>query len=121
MLLPESDHEREPPLPQNLSTILLGFAERLDRKCIQWSELDQLLGDRSFGFLLLLFALPNSIPFGNFFPGFAVVILALGLMEKDGVFIAAGLAMTIISVIALGGLVWTIFTGALVFLQQLAA
>lgn len=216
MLLPESDHEREPPLPQNLSKILLCFVERLDRKCIQWSELDQLLGDRSFGFLLLLFALPNSIPlvgipgvstitgmvliiialqmiwgarqlywpesikrrsfsgkgfktlihravpwlaklerllkprwlwlvspkaerciggvclllalllilpipFGNFFPGFAVVILALGLIEKDGVFIAAGLAMTIISVIALGGLVWTIITGALVFLQQLAA
>lgn len=43
MLLPESDHEREPPLPQNLSKILLGFAERLDRKCIQWSELNQLL------------------------------------------------------------------------------
>ncbi|MGM8225377.1 exopolysaccharide biosynthesis protein [Cellvibrio sp. ARAG 10.3] len=202
--------------PQNLSAVLLAFAANLDRERIQWGELDQLLGDRSFGFLLLLFALPNSIPlvgipgvstvtgivliviaiqmigglrrlylperiqrrsfsgtgfkkliqraapwlaklerglkprwpwltssraerwlggvclllalllilpipFGNFFPGFAVVLLALGLIEKDGVFIVAGLAMTVVSVIALGGLVWTIITGALLFIQQLAS
>ena len=201
--------------PQNLSAVLLAFAANLNRERIQWGELDQLLGDRSFGFLLLLFALPNSIPlvgipgvstvtgivliviaiqmigglrrlylperiqrrsfsgtgfkkliqraapwlaklerglkprwlwltscraerwlggvclllalllilpipFGNFFPGFAVVLLALGLIEKDGAFIVAGLAMTVVSVIALGGLVWTIITGALLFLQQLA-
>ncbi len=201
--------------PQNLSAVLLAFAANLNRERIQWGELDQLLGDRSFGFLLLLFALPNSIPlvgipgvstvtgivliviaiqmigglrrlylperiqrrsfsgtgfkkliqraapwlaklerglkprwlwltssraerwlggvclllalllilpipFGNFFPGFAVVLLALGLIEKDGVFIVAGLAMTVVSVIALGGLVWTIITGALLFIQQLA-
>lgn len=212
MPLPEPANE---PQPQNLSTVLLAFAASLDRARIQWGELDQLLGDRSFGFLLLLFALPNSIPlvgipgvstvtgivliviaiqmigglrrlylperiqrrsfsgtgfkkliqraapwlaklerglkprwlwltssraerwlggvclllalllilpipFGNFFPGFAVVLLALGLIEKDGAFIVAGLAMTIVSVIALGGLVWTIITGALLFLQQLA-
>ena len=211
--LPESVLTPQPP--QNLSAVLLAFAASLDRERIQWGELDQLLGDRSFGFLLLLFALPNAIPFvgipgvstvtgivlivialqmiaglrrlylpasiqqrsfsgkgfkkliqraapwlaklerglkprwpwltspraerwlggvclllalllilpipfGNFFPGFAVVLLALGLIEKDGVFITAGLAMTIISVIALGGLVWTIITGALLFLQQLA-
>ncbi len=60
---------------------------------------NQLLGDRSFGFLLLL---------------------ALGLIEKDGLFITAGLAMTIISVFALGGLVWAIVTSALLFLQHLA-
>lgn len=212
MSLPEPANE---PQPQNLSTVLLAFAASLDRARIQWGELDQLLGDRSFGFLLLLFALPNSIPlvgipgvstvtgivliviaiqmigglrrlylperiqrrsfsgtsfkkliqraapwlaklerglkprwlwltssraerwlggvclllalllilpipFGNFFPGFAVVLLALGLIEKDGAFIVAGLAMTVVSVIALGGLVWTIITGALLFLQQLA-
>lgn len=212
MPLPEPVNE---PQPQNLSTVLLAFAASLDRARIQWGELDQLLGDRSFGFLLLLFALPNSIPlvgipgvstvtgivliviaiqmigglrrlylperiqrrsfsgtgfkkliqraapwlaklerglkprwlwltssraerwlggvclllalllilpipFGNFFPGFAVVLLALGLIEKDGAFILAGLAMTVVSVIALGGLVWTIITGALLFLQQLA-
>ena len=212
MSLPEPVNE---PQPQNLSTVLLAFAASLDRARIQWGELDQLLGDRSFGFLLLLFALPNSIPlvgipgvstvtgivliviaiqmigglrrlylperiqrrsfsgtgfkkliqraapwlaklerglkprwlwltssraerwlggvclllalllilpipFGNFFPGFAVVLLALGLIEKDGAFIVAGLAMTVVSVIALGGLVWTIITGALLFLQQLA-
>jgi hypothetical protein len=212
MPLPEPANE---PQPQNLSTVLLAFAASLDRARIQWGELDQLLGDRSFGFLLLLFALPNSIPlvgipgvstvtgivliviaiqmigglrrlylpermqrrsfsgtgfkkliqraapwlaklerglkprwlwltssraerwlggvclllalllilpipFGNFFPGFAVVLLALGLIEKDGAFIVAGLAMTVVSVIALGGLVWTIITGALLFLQQLA-
>lgn len=213
MSLPEPANE---PQPQNLSTVLLAFAASLDRARIQWGELDQLLGDRSFGFLLLLFALPNSIPlvgipgvstvtgivliviaiqmigglrrlylperirrrsfsgtgfkkliqraapwlaklerglkprwswltspraerwlggvclllalllilpipFGNFFPGFAVVLLALGLIEKDGAFIVTGLAMTVVSVIALGGLVWTIITGALLFLQQLAA
>ena len=80
---------------------------------------NQLLGDRSFGFLLLLFALPDSIPFVGI-PGFAILLLALGLIEKDGLFITAGLAMTIISVFALGGLVWAIVTSALLFLQHLA-
>ena len=54
MSLPEPANE-----PQNLSTVLLAFAASLDRARIQWGELDQLLGDRSFGFLLLVFAYRN--------------------------------------------------------------
>lgn len=211
MLMPPDTQTGEPA--QKLSAVLLAFAADLDRERIQWGELDRLLGDRSFGFLLLLFALPNSIPFvgipgvstvtgvvlivialqmmgglrrlylpvaiqrrsfsgrafkkliqkaapwlaklerlltprwlwmtslhaerwlggvclllalllilpipfGNFFPAFAIVLLALGLIEKDGLFVAAGLAMTVISIIALSGLVWAIIKGALLFLQQ---
>ena len=88
----------------------------------RWSWLTSPRAERWLGGVCLLLALLLilPIPFGNFFPGFAVVLLALGLIEKDGAFIVAGLAMTVVSVIALGGLVWTIITGALLFLQQLA-
>jgi hypothetical protein len=35
----------------------------------------------------ILLALPLPIPFSNFFPNVTILLLALGLMEKDGLFI----------------------------------
>lgn len=45
----------------------------------------------------LLLALPLPIPFTNMIPGWAVLLIALGLMERDGLFIAAGHAVLLIS------------------------
>lgn len=47
----------------------------------------------------LLLALPLPIPFTNMIPGWAILLIALGLMERDGFFIAAGHAVLVISVI----------------------
>ncbi len=45
--------------------------------------------------LALVIMLP--IPFGNLPPAFAVLVLSLGLLEKDGVLILLGLALTAIA------------------------
>lgn len=38
----------------------------------------------------LLLALPILIPFTNMFPGWAILLLACGLLERDGAFLLAG-------------------------------
>lgn len=41
----------------------------------------------------LLIALP--IPFGNFLPGIAMVILSLGIAMRDGIFVMAGISLSL--------------------------
>lgn len=45
----------------------------------------------------LVLALPLPIPFTNTLPGWAILLLALGLMERDGLFILAGHAALALS------------------------
>lgn len=47
--------------------------------------------------VILGLALVLPIPFGNQGPAFAVVVFAFGLLERDGVAILAGVALTIVS------------------------
>jgi hypothetical protein len=46
----------------------------------------------------LLLALPMPIPFTNALPGWAILLLGLGLMERDGLFVIAGHAALVLSV-----------------------
>jgi len=46
----------------------------------------------------LLLALPLPIPFTNMIPAWAILLIALGLMERDGLFIAAGHGALVLSV-----------------------
>jgi hypothetical protein len=51
-----------------------------------------LVGLHLMGIVLaaLLVALPLPIPFTNMIPAWAILLIAMGLMERDGLFIAAG-------------------------------
>lgn len=60
----------------------------------------------------LLLLLPIPI-FGNLPPGIAVAILGLGLVERDGAFIFAGVVATLVSLGVMGLLSWMLFQGAL--------
>ncbi|MBS7540732.1 exopolysaccharide biosynthesis protein [Ancylobacter lacus] len=60
----------------------------------------------------LLLMLPIPI-FGNLPPGIAVCILGLGLVERDGAFIIAGIVATLVSLGVMGLLSWLLFQGAL--------
>lgn len=53
------------------------------------------------GFLL---ALP--LPFGNLLPGLAILVLAAGLLWRDGLGVLAGHALSLVSAVVLGGMVW---------------
>jgi hypothetical protein len=200
--------------PHFLSELLLNFANDLQTDTVQFKHLAQLLGDRSFGFILLLFALPNClpivsipgvstiagiplalvalqvmfgannvylprwvesksfsshtckrfiyrvapwlqrlerlmkprwliltspsferaiglicfllalvlimpIPLGNVLPGLCILMMAFGLMERDGVFIAVGFFLTLISLVVLSSVVWLMIKAALLFFQKL--
>jgi hypothetical protein len=50
----------------------------------------------------LLIAPLGLIPFSNTLPGFAVLFLALGMLERDGLFIVAGYVMNLATVVYFG-------------------
>lgn len=56
--------------------------------------------------LLLAIAVALPIPFGNFLPVAALIMIALGLMERDGLVALLGVAMGVIALGATGGLVY---------------
>jgi hypothetical protein len=56
--------------------------------------------------LLLAIAVALPIPFGNLLPVAALVMIALGLMERDGLVTVLGVAMGAIALSATGGLVY---------------
>jgi hypothetical protein len=56
----------------------------------------------------LLVLLP--IPGANMAPSIAICIIALGLLERDGIWIVLGAAVGIISTVVVGGIYWVLIT-----------
>ena len=48
---------------------------------------------------VLLIAPLGLIPFSNTLPGFAILFLALGMLERDGAFIVAGYVMNLATIV----------------------
>jgi hypothetical protein len=57
---------------------------------------------------VLLIAPLGLIPFSNTLPGFAILFLALGMLERDGAFILAGYVMNLATIVYFG----VLFAGA---------
>jgi hypothetical protein len=51
---------------------------------------------------VLLIAPLGLIPFSNTLPGFAILFLALGMVERDGLFIVAGYVMNLATIVYFG-------------------
>jgi hypothetical protein len=64
-------------------------------------------GERLIGVALFILAvvLTLPIPFGNWLPAFAIAIIGLALVEKDGVAVLVGLAVGVVSLIVAGTVV----------------
>lgn len=56
------DMPPEPHSSASLSALLLDFAENFRSERVRVQDITDSLGQRSFGFILLIFALPNSLP-----------------------------------------------------------
>ena len=81
------DGDKPPPLPQTaLSAELIGFQERLDGKDTTLGEMVELIGDRGFGLLLILLALPAALPVPavGYATPFGLVMAFLGLQLAGG-------------------------------------
>lgn len=74
-----------------------------------------LIGLTCFVMAVILF-LP--IPLGNMLPSVAICIMALGLLERDGVWVLIGLATAVLSVVIVWGVFWALFFGALYVLSN---
>ena len=61
--------------------------------------MSQPLGERLIGFLIFIlsFILIMPIPGGNFLPGLSISLLALGLLERDGLFLFLAISFILLS------------------------
>jgi hypothetical protein len=79
-------------LTQRLSRLASGAAERaLGAVCLMLS---------------LLLVLP--VPFGNMLPSIAISLIGLGVLERDGVWVAAGIGGAAIAMAVVGGLAYAV-------------
>lgn len=87
----------------------------------RWVMLSGIAGERTLGTFCLLLAvvLALPIPFGNVLPALAIALMALGLIEKDGVLIVGGAAVGVISLIFVWGVLWTMLQATAAFFQHL--
>ena len=63
-----------------------------------------------------MLALP--IPLGNLLPAVAVTLVALGLIEKDGIFVALGLAVGAGSLALVAGVISAVVLTAIFFVRE---
>lgn len=100
-------------------TVSLPWVERIERLASpRWWPTSYLLAERLIGFWTLLLAaiLFLPIPFANGLPALSIIMLALGLSERDGLWFGAGLALALFSTVAVSGM---IFLGGFAVLEIL--
>ncbi len=62
------------------------------------------------GGVLLLFPL-SFIPFSNTLPALSILLLALGMLQRDGLFIISGYVMLLLTILYFGGLALALYFG----------
>ena len=68
--------------------------------------------------LLLAVVLVLPIPLGNMLPALAISLLALGILERDGLWILAGLAAAAVSAAVVSGVVFAMAKAAIYFFTK---
>ncbi len=82
------------------------------------------IGHRPFIYLLGLMCLILSIilflpiPLGNMLPAFAVSVISLGLLARDGIWMAIGFVLGLGAIVVVWGVVWAMVFGALYVLSN---
>lgn len=71
--------------------------------------------------LLLATVLVLPIPLGNMLPALAISLLALGLLERDGYVVVAGLAAAGLAGVVVSGVIWGIAKGIVFMLAGVLA
>ncbi|SNT27057.1 exopolysaccharide biosynthesis protein [Tropicimonas sediminicola] len=84
------------------------YIERVERLARpRWWPSSHLFAERLIGLATLVLStfLFLPIPFANGLPALSIILLALGLSERDGYWLAAGLLMTLVSIALVAGMV----------------
>ena len=118
----------KPKLPakiaaKSITTNHLKFAVEKSKRFFIWIEkllrprifiMSSIHGERIIGFVSLICSIAIVLPiwFGNAIPSAAIMIMALGLLNKDGLVIIIGIITGIIGVIIAALVVYLFFYGA---------
>ncbi|SIN77562.1 exopolysaccharide biosynthesis protein [Vannielia litorea] len=100
-------------------TVTVPYVERIERLARpRWWPNSYLLAERVIGLATLILAvfLFLPIPFANGLPALSIIMLALGLSERDGYWFAAGLVLSLASTALVAGMV---FLGGFAVLELL--
>ena len=94
------------------ATPVLNRAERMLRQ--RWWPLVSPGAERVLGFVCLMLAVLLSlpIPLGNLLPSAAICVIALALLERDGLWVVIGLASTVAAFAWVGGMAYALFKTA---------
>jgi len=86
----------------------------------RWLGVTGLASERWLGAFCLVLALVLvlPIPLGNLAPAVAVAFIALGLIEKDGIFVALGLVIGVGSLALVAGMVLAMALTAIFFVRE---
>lgn len=92
------------------ATKRLRWTERLSRPRLGFAASG--LAERLTGLVIALAAVTIMLPITNTIPSLAITLMAVGLLQRDGLFNLAGMALAGAWVTALVVLVWGLATGA---------
>ena len=96
-------------------------AERLLRPRLPWAArppMEYALGGVC---LLLALVLVLPIPLGNMLPALAISLIALAVLERDGLWALAGLVVAVVSAVVVSGVVFALGKAGLYLLRQVLA
>jgi hypothetical protein len=68
--------------------------------------------------LVLAIILVLPIPLGNMLPALAISLMALGLLERDGIWVGIGLIVAVVAMIVVSGVVFALVKAAIFFFTQ---
>ena len=71
--------------------------------------------------LLMALVLVLPIPLGNMLPALAICLLAMGILERDGLWVLAGLATSVAAGALVSGVVWAMAKAAVYFVTRVLA
>lgn len=96
----------------------LARAERLLKPRLVWLALPPMEYLVGLVCLLLSVVLVLPVPLGNMLPALAISLLALGVLERDGLWILAGLATAAASAVVVSGVVFAMVKAAIYFVTE---
>jgi len=97
----------------------LARAEKLLKPRLLW--MTSWIGERFIGLVCLFLAvvLVLPIPFGNMLPAAAICLMALGVLERDGLWVIAGLVTTVVAVALVAGVLVSMVKAAMFVIANL--
>lgn len=71
--------------------------------------------------LVLSIVLILPVPLGNMLPGLAISVIALGILERDGLWVLIGIVISLLSLVIVSGVIWALIKAVAFLLANVFA